>query len=71
MTKRERAIGLHARLKRGPYISFNGPFGPVAQGSPLGKECEAYLAERYAIWFDTWISDELKDLIPSLREEST
>jgi hypothetical protein len=70
MTKRDRATELHAKLKRGPTVWFNGPFGPIPQGSPLGKECEAYLAEKYAIWFDTWISDELRDLIPSLKEES-
>lgn len=58
-TRKQRARALLDRLRQGPALS-----APV-DGSPLTVE-EAQRA--YRRWSETWIIQELADLVPELRK---
>ena len=58
-TRRERARALLARLERGPHFSANfGSHGYTHKDA----------ADTYRLWVESWVLDELKALVPELRE---
>jgi hypothetical protein len=59
-TRKVRAAKLLERIVRGP--SFNPTIG-----EPLTTEEAQRL---YSVWMQSWILQDLKDLVPELREES-
>lgn len=59
-TRKVRAAKLLERIVRGP--SFN-----QTTGEPLTTEEAQRL---YSVWMQSWILQDLKDLVPELREES-
>jgi hypothetical protein len=57
-TRKQRAAKLLERIERGP--SFN-----PRTGEPLTTEEAQRL---YCVWMQSWILEDLKDLIPELRQ---
>jgi len=59
-TREQRAIALLNRVQKGP-ASISDPM----KGCPRPTEEE--LKTSYRLWFETWIEEDLKTLIPELR----
>jgi len=59
-TRKQRANELLARIKRGPFFSstpgLDGPYSPKLA------------AEGYKLWMESWIKNELIQLVPELRK---
>lgn len=61
-TRQQRAAQLLRRLETGP--AFSSPF----DGSNFTPETAK---NKYKLWVDTWILDELVDLIPELKRKKS
>lgn len=59
-TRRERAARLLALVTNGPSFSNPADFG----GEPLDK---AEASRQYRLWSDSWVLEELVDLVPELQ----
>ena len=59
LTRKQRAEKLIEQLERGPSI------GPWANGCPT----EAEIEERARLWLRSWITPQVRLLVPELKEK--
>lgn len=65
-TRRQRAYELLARIKRGPACI--DPNSVVRGLDVIDKDQAAALHNEYVLWANSWLVDEVIDLIPELRK---
>lgn len=63
-TRKTRAAQLLKRLRSGPCFS-----DPSVYGQPENRVNTAEASRQFRNWSESWILDELKYLIPELREK--
>jgi len=74
MTKRTRAIKateLEARLSRGPVFSLHASLEGVTAYLPPASRAliEAEMSRQYRGWIDSWVRQDVLDLVPELRSK--
>ncbi len=69
-TKLARAIDLQRRVARGPLISVSGLMieGQISRENAV--KLHAYLTGQFRIWAESWVNDDLIDLVPELRQKA-
>jgi hypothetical protein len=70
-TRRTKARELIERLNRGPAFSLHASFGGLTAAyiPPKARSLiEAEMSRQYRGWIESWVQDDVLDLVPELRK---